>query len=190
MRSGEDRRKADKEPSTEQINRRSTVDRRRANNNEYITFYVGDQFIGVPIYDVQEVLTAQTICPVPSSSKNIAGIINLRGQIVTVFNMHHLLEIESKDAAGDEEKEYMHVIVQGETELYSFQVDAVGDVVTIAKESLAPPPTNLAKQWVKCCFGIHHINNHMLAIIDKNPLIEWVKDDVKNIREEMLTVSS
>lgn len=159
---------------------RSISNRKVENNNDYVTFFVGKQYIGVPIFDVQEVISSQLICPVPSSSKSIAGIINLRGQIATVFNMHHLLQIEI-NAPKDKGAEYMYVIVQDGSELYGFQVDSIGDVQTIASGALAAPPTNLVKQWVQCCMGIQQVGGQMLAVIDKSALIQLVKYEVGNI---------
>ncbi|MCH7989084.1 MAG: chemotaxis protein CheW, partial [Planctomycetes bacterium] len=55
--------------------------------NQYVSFWVDNQLLGVPVNAVQEVLNPQTIARTPHARPEIAGLLNLRGQIVTAINL-------------------------------------------------------------------------------------------------------
>ncbi|HJO73973.1 MAG TPA: chemotaxis protein CheW, partial [Rhodospirillales bacterium] len=57
------------------------------NLEDYVTFYVGDQMFGIPVLRVQDILTPDTIAPIPLAPKEVRGSINLRGRIVTVVDV-------------------------------------------------------------------------------------------------------
>ncbi len=57
---------------------------------QFTTFYVGDDLFGVNTKQVQEILHYQTITPVSLVSEYVRGLLNLRGQIVTVIDLRNL----------------------------------------------------------------------------------------------------
>ena len=93
--------------------------------NQYVSFWVDGQLLGVPVNAVQEVLNPQSIAATPKARPEIAGLLNLRGQIVTAVNLRKrmgLPDLEDKQAS-------MNVVVRHDEESYSLLVDEVGEVI-------------------------------------------------------------
>jgi purine-binding chemotaxis protein CheW len=107
----------------------------------YSTFFVDERYLGVPVERVQEVLRAQPVTPVPLAHPHIAGLLNLRGRIVTALDMRARLDV-AHDAAGSVAGGAT-IIVTGPDGPLALQVDALGDVVAVDDERFEPPPDTL-----------------------------------------------
>lgn len=135
--------------------------RRAGDNSTYISFYVAGQLLGVPIERVQEVLVVQRICRIPLASKSIAGLINLRGQIVTSVDLRERLNLPPREENG----EVINIVVRDGDELFSLMADSVGDVLEVRQDSYEAPPPTLDSCWKKCCEGVHRLKSGILVII-------------------------
>lgn len=101
----------------------------------WIGFDLASQSYAVPILSVQEVLASAHIEPVPGSPSGILGVINLRGQIVTVFDLRLRLGLpSSREPAGP------LIVFDGGQEIVAARVDRVADVRRIADAAIKPPP--------------------------------------------------
>lgn len=98
-------------------------------------FKIGDNYYGIPVLEVQEVVKPQTVTPVPLAPEYIDGLINLRGQIVTAVNLRTLFEVP-----GERRKDFMNIIVHGEDSLYALVVDEILDVIDVDPNSFEKPP--------------------------------------------------
>src|SRR5690606_15557418 len=109
---------------------------RAARLQGYVSFELNRQWLGVPVERVQEVLVAQRISPVPLASGEIAGFLNLRGQIVTAIDLRARLGLPPRG----EGETCMNIVVRDGDELFSLVADAVGDVVESTADSLEQTP--------------------------------------------------
>lgn len=134
---------------------------------EYVTFRLVDQWLGVPVMGVQEVLTAQRIARIPMAPEAIAGFLNLRGQIVTALDLRRTLGLDARAP----EAEVMNVVVRHEGELFAFMVDEVGDVVSVTEQSVQPTPASLDARWRTACVGIVRRDEDLLMILSVNEVI-------------------
>jgi purine-binding chemotaxis protein CheW len=134
---------------------------------EVVTFRVGNQWFGVPVLDVQEVITHQRVARVPLAREGIAGLLNLRGQIVTAIDMHRQLEISS-----DVAESLMNVVVCDREELFALVVDEVGDVAAFSPQSVEQLPANLDGAWARVCTGLVQLDQGLLALIDVTRLLD------------------
>ena len=113
----------------ESVQRKSTQSGSRS--RQYATFYVGDLFFGVEVLQVQEVLRAQEMTRVPRADSVVEGLINLRGQIVTAFDMRERLGLGRREG----NKPPMNVVIRSEDGAISLLVDEIGDVIEIKEEN-------------------------------------------------------
>lgn len=134
---------------------------------EFVTFRLADQWLGVPVLMVQEVLVTQRIAQVPLAPREVSGFLNLRGQIVTAVNLRTRLALEPR-ADTDE---VMNVVVRHEGELFSFLVDEVGDVLSVRADSLEAPPPTLDSRWRQACTGIIRRDRGLLFVVNANELL-------------------
>lgn len=111
---------------------------------KYLAFTVAGQDFAVPVADVERVIAAQPLIPLPRPSNSdrgahsyVVGIIELSGQIVPVAALHSQLGLaadEKPPGAGS------FIILRGPEGLGAIGVDRVKQVVTLRSDALSPPP--------------------------------------------------
>jgi len=134
---------------------------------EYITFHVGGQLLGIPVREVREVLPEQPVATVPLAPHSVAGLLNLRGQIVTAIDVRRRLGLPASDGTAGP----MNIVVGEDGELFSLLVDSVGDVLGVDPAGFAPPPANLDAPWKKCCGGVYPLGRGILVVMSVAALV-------------------
>lgn len=135
---------------------------------EFVTFRVGAQWLGVPVAIVQEVLLAQRLATVPLAPAEVAGFLNLRGQIVTALDLRTRLTME-----GESDLETaMNVVVRQDDELFSLLVDEVGDVLGVDADRVEQVPPSLDPGWRSVSSGIVRRERDLLVVLDVAALLQ------------------
>lgn len=135
--------------------------------HEFVSFRVGTQWFGVPVLAVQEVLSIQRLARIPLAPPEVTGLLNLRGQLVTAINLHRVL-----DSGTPPEGTAMNVVVRDVDELFALVVDEVGDVVSVAPQSIEPLPATLDTCWRDACDGVVRWPNGLLAVLEPGRLLD------------------
>src|SRR5205085_1017364 len=118
------------------------------------TFTLGPLFLGVDVMEVQEVIRAQDMTPVPLAHAAIKGLINLRGQIMTAVDLRQKLQLEPRP----HDQRPMNVVVQFEGDVVSLLVDEIGDVLEVQEADFEPMPETvsvLARHLVQGAYKLH-----------------------------------
>lgn len=139
-------------------------------SNDYLTVMIQDQIFGVPVLQVQDVLSHQKVTKVPLAPPEIEGSLNLRGRIVTAVNMRIRLGLQP--AANDTKN--MSVVVEHEDELYSLIIDEVGDVLELKEEDYEANPATLDPVWRDVSGGIYRLDKQLLVVLDVSKLLKDV----------------
>jgi purine-binding chemotaxis protein CheW len=129
---------------------------------DYVTVVIEDQLFGLPIAGVHDVFIATEITPVPLAPPEIAGLINLRGRVVTAVSLRRLLRLP--DAPDTGELTVVGVEVGGES--FGLVVDHVGEVLNLPAGDRQPNPLNLDPRWARLSRGIHWIDGGLLVVVD------------------------
>lgn len=140
-----------------------------AAHEQLVTMRINNQLLGIPVYDVREILREQKITSIPLVPGEIAGALNLRGRIVTVVDIRHRLGLPTRNAA----KAAIFVVVEHKGELYSLVVDSVGDVLAIPASSIQATPPNLDSSWREIASGVHRLEKDLLVILDPKRLFAF-----------------
>lgn len=148
---------------------RDGISRQLDYQSQYVSFWIEDQLIGVPVNTVQEVLNPQTIAPTPLARPEIAGLLNLRGQIVTAVNLRRRLGLEDR-ADGQPS---MNVVVRYHGESFSLLVDEVGDVINVSGQALEPTPRTVDGLWKAFTTGVFRLENRLFVILDVSALLTF-----------------
>jgi purine-binding chemotaxis protein CheW len=132
------------------------------NTIEYVTATIGDQLFGLPINRVQDVFTPRKVTRVPLAGYEIAGVLNLRGRIVTVIDLRRQLGLPiPEDDAGA-----MAIGIEYRGESYGLLIDAVGDVVKLSVQSHEPNPNNLDARLARIAGGVHRLKDGIMIVLD------------------------
>lgn len=143
----------------------SMARRKSAIVEQYVTFRVDDQWFGITVESAQEVLLAQRIAPVPLAPDEIAGFLNLRGQIVTAMDLRRRLQLTPR--ALDES---INIVVRQDGELFSLLVDEVGDVLSVPADAVEPVPQALGQAWRQVCSGVVRRERGLLVVVNVGAL--------------------
>ena len=126
------------------------------------TFSVNGHLFGVEVAVVQEVIRYQPMTRVPLAPAALAGLINLRGQVITAVDLRRRLGFPER-AAGELA---MDVIVRTSDGLVSLLVDRIGDVVEVAQEAFEEPPETLAGIARDLIRGAYKLDHALLLLLD------------------------
>lgn len=135
---------------------------------EYVTVTIGEQLFGLPIVRVHDVFLPTRVTPVPLSRPEIAGVLNLRGRIVTMFDLRSRLGLP-RLANGAER---MAVGVEFRGEAYGLLVDSVGEVMRLLRSSRDANPAHLDPSWAAVTAGVHSLKGRLMAVLDVDRLLE------------------
>ena len=142
-------------------------------NKEYVTVAIDDQWFGIPVLTVQDVLGETRIASIPLSPPEVAGSLNLRGRIVTAVNPRVRLGLEEKSGHASE----MSVVVEHNGELYSLMIDVVGEVLSLPAERFERNPTTLDPRWREISAGIYRLDDRLLVVMDVGRLLDFGKEE-------------
>ena len=155
-------------------------------SRSYATFLLSGHLFGVDIHMVREINRQLEMTPVPHGADYIRGLLNLRGQIVTIMDLNRRLGLERATLS-----EHSHnIILKTEQELQSLGlhhdsddltisndkvgllVDDIRDVVIVPEDSIEPPPANLGKIDGQFLTGVIKQNNALVAILSVERLLK------------------
>ncbi len=138
-----------------------------------LTFFLNDIYFGIDIQQVQEVIRAQEMTRVPLAPPDICGLINLRGQIVTIINLRQRLEmVDHSSSVGDVA---FNIVIRHQDEVVSLLVDSVDDVKEVYPENFEPPPVTLKGRMRQVLSGAYKLDR-MLLVLDVKKILA-VKDE-------------
>jgi len=132
------------------------------NEDQLVTMIVDNQLFGIPILQVQDIVEASKITPVPLAPSAIAGVLNLRGRIVTVVDLRKLLD-NHEEVPWESQ---MGVTVEYKGDLYTLLVDAIGDVRTLPKRDFDKAPSTMESNVRRLCAGIYRLRGNLLVVLD------------------------
>ena len=119
---------------------------------QWVTFHLAGETYGVNVMQVQEVLRYTEIAPVPGAPSYVLGIINLRGNVVTVIDTRHRFGLEP----GDMTDNTRIVIIEAEKHVVGILVDSVAEVVYLRQSEVESAPNVGNEESAKFIQGVCH----------------------------------
>ncbi len=136
---------------------------------QFSTFYLDETFCGINIEQVQEINEELSITRVPLSPDYVMGIMNLRGQIVTIINLSMKIGL-TPSVVGPKSRV---VITNSKGEFIGLLVDRVAEVVTTSRKLIAKPPANIEGVQGKFFEGIlHSRGQELMALLNVAVVLE------------------
>ena len=129
---------------------------------EYVTAMIGEQLFGLPIARVQDVFMPDRLTPVPLSAPEIAGILNLRGRIVTVIDMRCRLGLPKRES----DRPSMAVGIECRGESYGLLIDDIGEVMKLSDRNREVNPINLDIRLGQLSAGVYRLDTQLLVVLD------------------------
>jgi purine-binding chemotaxis protein CheW len=141
-------------------------------NLRWVTFRLENEKYGINVMQVQEVLRVTEIAPVPGAPNYVLGIINLRGNVVTVIDTRSRFGLNS--AEMDDSTRI--VIIEAEEQVVGILVDSVAEVVDLKASDIETAPNVGTEESAKFIQGVASHDSELLILVDLNKLLsdeEW-----------------
>ncbi len=134
----------------------------------YSSFSVGGLLLGINVEQVQEVVRGLHITPVPLAHPSIAGLINLRGLVITAIDARILLQLhtpalQNSDCTG--------IIVTSRNEQWGLVIDKEGDVIDVDSQDQEEVPETVSAVIRSCVTGAYQLDSALLLAIDPDDVI-------------------
>jgi purine-binding chemotaxis protein CheW len=131
-------------------------------DGQFCTFFVGDLFLGLEVTCIQEVIRYQPLTVVPLTPELIAGLMNLRGQIVTAIDLRYRLGLPPRDAG----ERPINVVVRTPDGAVSLLVDEIGDVIEVDDSTFERTPDTVAGDARELIRGAYKLKDRLLLVLD------------------------
>jgi len=141
----------------------------QTNTVEYVTATIAGHLFGFPIARVQEVFLPDRLTRVPLAGPEIAGILNVRGRVVTLVDMWRRLDFHGE---ADNSRASIAVAIEQNGESYGLLVDAVGEVLQLPVATREDAPINLDGRLARVCSGVHRLQRGLLIVVDINRVLD------------------
>lgn len=134
---------------------------------DFVTLTIADQLFGVPVSVIHDVFSPQSVTPVPLSGQEIAGVLNLRGRIVTAIDARVALGLPRRHGGENS----MAIGIEKNSESYGLIIDSVGEVLTLTPDQFEANPSTLDQRWRDVSAGVYRLDGSILVVLDVNKLI-------------------
>jgi purine-binding chemotaxis protein CheW len=139
---------------------------------QWVTFKLQEETYGINVMQVQEVLRYTEIAPVPGSPDYVLGIINLRGNVVTVIDTRTRFGLEPDEITDNSRI----VIIEAEKQVIGILVDSVAEVVYLKQSEVDTAPNVGTEESARFIQGVSNREGELLILVDLNKLLsdeEW-----------------
>ena len=145
---------------------------------QWVTYRLGEETYGINVMQVQEVLRYTEIAPVPGAPDYVLGIINLRGNVVTVIDTRARFGLPPAEMTDNTRI----VIIESDEQVVGILVDSVDEVVYLRSSEIDSAPNVGTEESAKFIQGVSNRDGELLILVDLNKLLsdeEW--DELSSI---------
>jgi purine-binding chemotaxis protein CheW len=129
---------------------------------ELATFYVGDLLVGADIRQVEEINRQMDFTPLPHVPPFVLGVLNLRGNVVTVVDLRTILGVKP----NSQSRRSHNVIIRFEGERIGLAVDRIADVVRTTMDAIDELPANFDSMDTRFLQGVYTMENELLLVLN------------------------
>lgn len=137
------------------------------NTKQFSTFYLDGLLFGVESQEIQEVLRAVELTEVPLAAEVIAGLMNLRGQIVAAIDLRGRLKLEKRAADTA-----TAVVIHTSEGPVALMVDDIGDVVEVNDATFERAPETLKEAVRGIVTGVHKLEGQLMHVVNTSRVCE------------------
>jgi purine-binding chemotaxis protein CheW len=139
---------------------------------QWVTYRLDEETYGINVMQVQEVLRYTEIAPVPGAPEYVLGIINLRGNVVTVIDTRSRFGLPTTEITDNSRI----VIIESDEQVVGILVDSVAEVVYLRSSEIDSAPNVGTEESAKFIQGVSNRSGELLILVDVSKLLsddEW-----------------
>ncbi|MFV8571370.1 chemotaxis protein CheW [Marinobacter sp. SBS5] len=141
---------------------------------QYVTFHLDDETYGINVMQIQEVLRYTEIAPVPGAPDYVLGIINLRGNVVTVIDTRRRFGLMDADVT----EATRIVVMESENQVMGVLVDSVAEVIYLKASEIETAPNVGNEESAKFIQGVCNKNGELIILVEFEKMLtdnEWAE---------------
>ena len=135
---------------------------------EMVTFFLGKILYGIDIVNVQGINKLLDITPVSQAPEYVKGLLNLRGQIITIIDLGKKLGLSSVET----NKGSRGIIVKSGSELVGLQVDRISDIIYVDQNDIEKPPSNIGAVRSAYFRGVYKGKDDLIGILNIEKILQ------------------
>jgi len=137
-----------------------------------LMFRLGEEWYAVSIDAVREVYNEYTVTRIPCVPDFVLGVINVRGEIVSVTDLGTLIRVPSRSELDIEHELPSAIIVSTGRCVSAIVVDEIGDIVDVSAGALEPPLSTLDKAQAEYMSGSVYVGGLLVGIVNVEKILE------------------
>lgn len=149
----------------------------KTGNIQCISFYLGEEEFALDILNVREIIRVPDITRVPGSPEFIDGVLNLRGRVIPVINLHRRFGFPQSSAG----RKNRIIVLETEGELIGIKVDAVKEVTFLTPETIKESPEILSNLDTQYIAGIAQHEERLIILVDSYAILS--ADQLRAVQE-------
>ena len=136
---------------------------------QWVNFEIAGEDYCLSVDDIQEILTYEPPTPVPGAQHEVVGILNVRGEIVTVISGRQLLDIAEREPT-----ESSRIITMQSNDIYyGLIVDAVNEMIEIDLDQIETAPNTGSISSSELILGTYHHRDRLIIALDLSRYVEY-----------------
>lgn len=148
---------------------------------QLVKFNIDDEAFGIDIKQIFQILKPQEVFKVPNTPPFIEGLINLRGKVMTVFNLRKRFNLPEKE--NDDNTKIL--IIRMDDYLLGFTVDSVSEIVRVQEEDIVETPPTITDFDKRFLSGVAKVGEKLILLLDLQKILTPDEEEqVKEIVEE------
>lgn len=129
--------------------------------NRYLNFSLGEEEFAIPLLSVKEVIAVPETTPIPHTPPHFLGIMNLRGQVISVIDLRKKFSINTKNT-----EETSVIILDLKNHFLGVVVDSVTSVLAIKNSDILEKPMIESSKSTEYITGVFRKNEHLVLLLD------------------------
>jgi len=134
-----------------------------------LLFRLDEEWYSVKVQDVREIYREYKIAPIPCTPPAILGVVNIRGEMISVTDISRLLGLERSAMGFDLAPA---IVIHNKEVTTAIVVEEIGDIVEVPQESIEPPLSIIDKVGAQLIIGSVHLDGRLVGIINASSILE------------------
>lgn len=133
---------------------------------QLVTFQISEEFYGIDIMDVKEIVRVQDIRSIPNAPVYVEGLFNLRGEIIPIISLHKRFHLKKASLGDDADLLSGFIIIDLDGMKLGIIIDRVERVVAIEAVDIQPPPKMISGIGSEYIQGVVNREEGYLILLD------------------------
>lgn len=134
---------------------------------QFCSFFVDGLCFGIEVARIQEIRDVTAMTRVPLAPREVGGLVNLRGQIVTAIDLRRCLDLSDRPAG----ERPLNLILRAADGRVSLLVDRMGDVLDVSEDDFELPPRTLNARSRELIRGAYKLDGRLLLVLNLEPIV-------------------